>query len=147
MVVNEEVNRYEVYLVRYHANLQYSFAIAIDKDFMFRMRLGGTIYGMESWSEFNGGTDSTEFRKTKSTTVGGVSGRVEFMTTSWATPVGFSLSYFDETVLGTAWLQIPVIDNFALRLDARVFAPVFRDPRLWEQSTVVMPALRFIFNF
>jgi hypothetical protein len=147
MVFNEEVNRYEDYLVRYHANLQYSFAIAIDKDFMFRMRLGGTIYGMESWSEFNGGTDSTEFRKTKSTTVGGVSGRVEFMTTSWATPVGFSLSYFDETVLGTAWLQIPVIDNFALRLDARVFAPVFRDPRLWEQSTVVMPALRFIFNF
>ncbi len=147
MVLNPETNRYEDYLVRYHANVQYSFAIAIDKDFMFRLRLGGTIYGMESWSEFNSGTDSVDFRNVKNTTVGGVSGRIEFMTRSWSTPAGFTLSYFDETILGTAWLHIPVIDNFALRLDTRVFAPVFRDPRLWEQSAVVIPAVRFIFNF
>lgn len=147
MVFNADANQYQDFMVRYHATLQYSFAVSIDKDFLFRMRLGGTIYGMESWAEFYGSTDSSEFKNVKNTTVGGVSGRIEFMTTSWSTPAGFSLNYFDETVLGTAWLQIPVVTNFALRLDARVFAPVFRDPRPWETSAVVMPALRFIFNF
>ena len=147
MTYNPDALRYEDHMVRYHATMQYSFAVAVDKDFMFRMRLGGTVYGMESWSQFNQGTDSADFRKVKSTTVGGVSGRIDFMTTSWSTPAGFSLSYFDETILGTAWLQIPVVENFALRLDTRVFTPVFRDPRPWENSAVVMPAIRFIFNF
>lgn len=147
MVYNPNTYRNEDYLVRYHATFQYSFAVAIDKDFLFRMRLGGTIYGMEAWSEYYGGTDSADYRNVSSTTVGGVSGRIDFMATTWSTPAGFSLSYFDETILGTAWLQIPVVDNFALRLDAKVFTPVFRDPRPWERNAVVMPALRFIFNF
>lgn len=137
------------YLVRYHGSLQYSFAIKIDKNFMFRMRLGGTVYGMETWADqvIMGQQDSIQFKKSASTTVGGVSGRVDFMNTSWSTPVGFSLSYFDETVMGIAWLQVPVIDEFAIRLDAKIFTPVFRDPRPWENSAVVMPSARFIFNF
>lgn len=147
MVYNAETFAYEDYLVRYHATFQYSFALAIDKDYLFRLRLGGTVYGMETWTQAYPGTDSTDYRNVKNTTVGGVSGRIEFMTTSWATPAGFTISYFDETILSTAWLQIPVVDRFALRLDARVFTPVFRDPRPWENNAVVMPALRFIFNF
>lgn len=147
MRLSSTMNRWEDYLVRYHATMQYSFAVSIDKDYLFRLRLGATIYGMETWTPFNQGTDSADFRNVSNTTVGGVSGRVEFMTTSWSTPAGFSLGYFDETVLGTAWLQIPVADSFSLRIDTRVFAPVFRDPRPWETSAVVMPAIRFIFNF
>jgi hypothetical protein len=80
-------------------------------------------------------------------TVGGLSGAVDFMATAWSTPVGFTLSYFDETILGKAWLQVPIMDQFAVRFDARIFAPVFRDPRLWENDAVVMPAVNFIFNF
>ena len=147
MVYNIETNRYEDYMVRFHSSFQYSFGVKIDKDFTFRMRLGGTVYGMETWSDVYAGTDSAGYQKTKSETVGGVSGRVDFMTTAWSTPLGFSLSYFDEAMLGIVWLQVPVMKNFALRLDASVFTPVFRDARLWEQDAVVMPSLRFIFNF
>ncbi len=147
MRFNDETNRYEDYMVRFHGSLQYSFAVAVDKDFLFRLRLGGTIYGMESWATTGSNPDSLEYRKVDDETVGGVSGRIDFMTLSWSTPVGFSLSYFDETVLTTAWLHIPIIDQFAMRLDARVFTPVFRDPRPWETSAVVIPSLKFIFNF
>lgn len=147
MILDTAQGRYEDYLVRFHASVQYSFAVKIDKDFMFRMRLGGTIYGMESWANVGTNPDSLEYKKVDEQTVGGVSGRIEFMTTGWSTPVGFTLSYFDEAILGKAWLQVPVIDQFALRLDASVFTPVFRDPRAWETNAVVMPSLHLIFNF
>lgn len=143
-------NRYEDYLVRFNGSLQYSFAVKIDKDFMFRMRLGGTLYNMETWIEkdtvIDGELDKA-FVKDGSQTIGGLSGAVDFMTTSWSTPVGASLSYFDETLLTSAWLQIPIADPFAVRLSARIFTPVFRDPRPWELESVVMPAVDLIFNF
>jgi hypothetical protein len=121
--------------------------VKIDKDFMFRMRLGGTLYGMETWSETGVGTDTAMYKKVDEQTIGGVSGKIEFMTTGWSTPVGFTLSYFDEAILGKAWLQVPVVDQFALRLDASVFTPIFRDARAWENDAVVIPSLHLIFNF
>jgi hypothetical protein len=139
--------QYEDYMVRFHASFQYSFAVAIDKSFLFRLRLGGTVYNMETWTFQGMNPDSLEYRKFEEQTLGGISGRVDFMTVSWSTPAGFSLSYFDETMLALAWLQIPIINQFNLRLDAKVFAPVFRDPRPWEQSAVVIPTARFIINF
>ncbi len=149
MVYNQATNRVEDYLVRFHATMQYTFAIRIDETFMFRMRLGGTVYNMESWSAISGEDQDTAvvYRKVDNETIGGLSGAVDFMTTAWSTPVGFTLSYFDETILGKAWLQVPIMDQFAVRFDAKVFAPVFRDPRIWESSAVVMPAVNFIFNF
>ncbi|MBL0323495.1 MAG: hypothetical protein IPP80_14205 [Ignavibacteria bacterium] len=129
--------------------MQYTFAIRIDESFMFRMRLGGTVYNMESWATTAGQDLDTAviYRKVDNQTVGGLSGAVDFMATAWSTPVGFTLSYFDETILGKAWLQVPIMDQFAVRFDARIFAPVFRDPRQWENDAVVMPAVNFIFNF
>lgn len=147
MRFNSVTGRNEDYLVRYHASLQYSFAVQIDKDFTFRMRLGGTLYGMESWAFAANEKDSVAYRKVSTENVGGVSGRIDFMTTAWSTPVGFSLSYFDESLLTLAWLQIPVMSNFAMRLDAQLFAPILRDPHPWETVSVVIPSLRFIFNF
>ncbi|HLP28818.1 MAG TPA: hypothetical protein VK147_09265 [Candidatus Didemnitutus sp.] len=148
-VYNIESNLNEDYLVRFHATMQYTFAIRIDESFMFRMRLGGTIYNMESWATTAGQDLDTAviYRKVDNQTVGGLSGAVDFMATAWSTPVGFTLSYFDETILGKAWLQVPIMDQFAVRFDARIFAPVFRDPRQWENDAVVMPAVNFIFNF
>jgi len=137
-------------LVRFHAAVHYSFAVRIDKDFMFRFRLGGTVYNMEQWGDQRvtlPDTSRIDFAKLSTQTVGGVSGRIDFMTTGWATPVGFSLSYFDDTVLGVAWLQVPIDPMIAVRLDARIFTPVFRDARLWERDAIVMPSLRFVFNF
>lgn len=150
MPFNSDRGRYEDYLVRFHASFQYSFAIAVDDDFMFRMRLGGTVYNMETWANQTkqvNGQDSVMYSKAGNETFGGISGRIDFMTTSWSTPVGFSLSYFDESVLGTAWLQVPIVTQFAVRFDTRIFAPVLRNPRPWEASAVVMPAVRFIVNF
>ena len=144
---NSDRSRYEDFLVRFHGQFHYTFAVAIDEDFMFRLGLGGTVYGMETWSEVGNNPDSTQYQKVDNETVGGLSGRIDFMTTSWATPAGFTLSYFDETILGQAWLQIPIVTSFALRLDAKIFTPVFRDPRPWEQSAVVIPTARFIINF
>jgi len=142
--------RYHDYMVRFHGTIQYSFATKIDKDFMFRLRLGGTVYNMETWGTVPDSASEepkTIYKKVNQETVGGISGRVDFMTTSWSTPVGFSLSYFDETILSTAWLQVPIIPAFAVRADVRVFTPVFRDKRIWENNAVVMPAIKFIFNF
>lgn len=147
-VFDIEANVGRDYLIRYHAALQYSFAIKIDNDFMFRMRLGGTVYGVEGWQNRRPANDTAiSFLKSTTETVGGLSGRIDFMTTSWSTPAGFSLSYFDASVLGTMWLQVPIVNQFAVRFDARIFAPVFRDPHAWEQSSVVIPAVRFIYNF
>lgn len=148
-VYNIATSRSEDYLVRFHANMQYTFAMKIDDQFLFRMRLGGTIYNMESWATSAGkdGDTASLYRKTDNETIGGLSGAIDFMTTAWSTPVGFTISYFDETVLGKAWLQVPVVEQFAIRIDARVFAPVFRDPRQWENDAVVLPAVNFIFNF
>lgn len=148
-VLNAETNLNEDYLVRFHATMQYTFAIRIDETFMFRMRLGGTAYTMESWSTVRGTGQDTAltYRKVHNQTVGGLSGAIDFMATAWSTPVGFTLSYFDETILSKVWLQVPIMDQFAVRFDARIFTPVFRDPRLWESNAVVMPALNFIFNF
>lgn len=142
--------RFHDYLVRFHGSMQYSFATKIDKDFMFRLRLGGTVYNMETWGTVPDSASEepkTIYKKLEAETIGGISGRVDFMTTGWSTPVGFSLSYFDETILGSAWLQVPIIESFAVRADVRVFTPVFREARIWENNAVVMPALRFIFNF
>lgn len=148
MSFNDETNLNEDYLVRFHATMQYTFAVRIDDTFLFRMRLGGTVYNMESWAETRTDVDTAlTYRKTTNETVGGLSGAVDFMATAWSTPVGFTLSYFDETILGKAWLQVPIMNQFAVRFDARVFAPVFRDPRAWENDSVVMPAVNFIFNF
>jgi len=148
-VYNAETNLNEDYLVRFHATMQYTFAIRIDESFMFRMRLGGTAYNMESWSSVRGAGQDTAltYRKVDDQTIGGLSGAIDFMATAWSTPVGFTLSYFDETILSKVWLQVPIMDQFAVRFDARIFTPVFRDPRLWESDAVVMPAVNFIFNF
>lgn len=149
MLMNPKNNRLEDYMIRFHASAQYSFAVRIDKDYLFRMRLGGTLYGVETWvnTPTADGADSVRYAKIDDEVVGGVSGRIEFMTTGWSTPAGFKISYFDESVLTKAWLQIPFSSQFSARIDASVFTPVFRDPRAWELDAVVMPSINIVYNF
>ncbi len=148
---NEKLQRYADYLIRYHGQLHYSFAIAVDKDYFFRFQLGATLYGAETWAERTDTTADREvirrFVKEESETIGGISGGVDFMATKVSTPYGFSVQYFDGTVLGTVWLQIPITRSFALRFDGRLFSCLLRDPRPWESSTLFLPSARLVLNF
>jgi hypothetical protein len=142
------------YLVRYNAQLHYTFAVAVDRDYLLRFGLGGTIYGVEKW--YHNSTENPETRRNEITferlgdeSVGGISGRVDFMARGLSTPFGISMQYFDEGLYTNIWLQVPIVDNtFSLRLDAKGFFKAFtEDPRMWEKKSVFLPMARFIVNF
>jgi hypothetical protein len=69
------------------------------------------------------------------------------MNTSWSTPLGASLQYFDDAILGNVWLHVQASNELGFRLDVNMFTPVFRDARPWENSSVFMPSFRAILNF
>jgi hypothetical protein len=138
------------HLVRFHAQLEYTFAVRIDDYNLVRMRLGGTAYQMERWTDLDSVVDGKQtkvFSKYDNEFIGGVSGKIEFMNTNWSTPLGASLQYFDESILINTWLQFQASPNLGFRIDANVFTPIFRDARAWENDAVFMPSLRAILNF
>jgi hypothetical protein len=155
-----DVNNYTItnedndYLVRFNGQLHYTFAMQIDEDYQFRFGIGGTAYTVERWyyplvENKETLEKKVEFKKLKQETIGGVSGKVEFMTKNVKTPYGASVQYFDEGLGVNAWLQIPIIQNtFAVRLDVRGNFKAFKDqPRDWENESVFIPMVRFIVNF
>ncbi len=142
------------YLVRFNAQLHYTFGVAIDDDYMLRFGLGGTMYMMEKW--FNNLIVDPETRDSKikyemldDETIGGVSGRIELMTRNVATPYGASIQYFDEALYTNLWLQVPIVENtFSIRIDAKGYFKAFTNtPRIWENKSVFIPMVRFIVNF
>lgn len=139
------------HLVRFHASAQYTFAVRVDESNLFRLRLGGTGYSMERWDERDSisatGDTSKIFRMFDSEFIGGISGKIEFMNTSWSTPLGASLQYFDSSILANLWLQLQASENLGFRIDANIFTPVFRSAHAWENDAVFMPSIRAIFNF
>ena len=150
-----QINAPSDFLVRYDAQLHYSFAVNIDRDHFFRFRLGGTVYGIEAWADLPNqnnidpqtGEPVIEFQRGGTETIGGISGKIEYMATNNSTPYGAGLQYFDEAILANAWLQVPITRTFAMRIDAKGFAPILRDPRAWENKTVFIPSVRAIYNF
>lgn len=148
---NPQLQRESDFLIRYHAQVHYSFAVAVDKNYFFRLLLGGTLYGSETWAEYidtvGNAVPRPRFARQGSETIGSISGGVDFMSTGVSTPYGFGLRYFDGTLLTTAWLQIPIVRSFALRFDGRLFTCLLREPRLWEQRTVFLPSVRAVLNF
>ncbi|MDA3842874.1 MAG: hypothetical protein PF588_00710 [Candidatus Kapabacteria bacterium] len=135
------------FLVRYDAQLHYTFGMAVDYDYWLRFGLGATVYSMEMWN-YQGTADEFEFKMNGSETIGGISGKVEFMKKSGTTPFGASIQYFDEALGTNIWLQIPIIDNtLAIRLDAKGYFVAFRDRHKWEDYSVIMPMVRLIVNF
>ena len=139
------------YLIRADGQLLYTFGVAIDNNYWLRFGLGGTVYSAEYWNyeiPTTGETTTIEYTKSKTETIGGVSGKIEFMSKNISTPFGASVQYFDEALGMKLWLAIPVVDNtFAIRLDASGYFTLFRDPHPWEHSSVLVPQIRFIFNF
>lgn len=146
----EDINDND-YLIRANAQLHYTFGIKIDNDYLFRFGIGGTVYNVEYW--YNklviqpDLTNIVQFTKLKSETVGGISGRIEFMSTNITTPFGMKLQYFDESLSGNIWLQIPVIPNmFSVRLDAQGYVVAFSNtPHPWESRSIFLPTVRCIF--
>lgn len=147
-VTNTSVNDF---LVRFNGQLHYTFGVAIDDNYMIRFGLGGTMYVMEKW--YNNVVYNEELRENtvnfemlESETIGGVSGKVEFMSKNAATPYGASLQYFDEGLYTNLWLQVPLVENsFSIRLDAKGYFKAFTNtPRTWENKSVFMPMVRFI---
>jgi hypothetical protein len=145
------------YLLRTDVQLHYTFGVAIDNDYWFRFGIGGTIYAAESWnySKIPNTDPNSEFAnklvysKSGSETVGGLSGKIEFLSKNITTPFGGSVQYFDEALGLNVWLQIPVVENlFAIRLDASGYIVAFRGtPHAWENQSVFIPQARFIINF
>jgi hypothetical protein len=148
---NDRLGRSTDFLIRYHTQLLYSFGIAVDKNYFFRFKLGGTLYGAETWADR---ADTTEdrtvvhrFLREETQTIGGMTAGVDFMATGISTPYGFGVQYFDGSLLGAVWLQIPITHSLALRFDGRVFACLLRDPHLWEQKTLFLPSVHLVLNF
>lgn len=140
------------YLIRLNAQLHYTFAIAIDQNYWFRFGIGGTIFNVERWYndlDTSGEINKLKFRKLDDETIGGISGRIEFMTKNIITPFGAFVQYFDESLSTGLWLQIPIIEKtLALRLDAKGFFSAFKSqPHKWESKSVFVPSARLIVNF
>lgn len=142
------------YLVRANGQLHYTFGIQIDNDYLMRFGFGGTIYSVENWMYTVDKDPVTlqpkaKYHKLEAETVGGVSGKVEFMSKNITTPFGASIQYFDEALGVNVWLQIPLIENtLALRVDAKGYFTAFKkNPRDWEKESVFFPMARFIVNF
>lgn len=142
------------YLIRYNAQLHYTFGVGIDENYLLRFGLGGTIYGVEKWYnnlviDPDTRRNSISYEMLSEETVGGISGRIDFMARKVATPFGITAQYFDEGLYTNIWLQVPIVENtVSLRLDAKGYFKAFsNNPREWENKSVFMPMARFIVNF
>ena len=142
------------YLIRYTGQAHYTFGFSIDESYLFRVGIGATLYGAETWHDYEStddfGDPSIAYKKANSETVGGISLKLDFMRKDARTPFGASLQYFDESISATAWLQAPVVKNtLFLRLELKGFIPAFKDTvHPWESKNgVFMFSPRLIFNF
>lgn len=142
------------YFIRSNATVFYTFGINVDEDYMLRFGLGGSIYSAEKWNyrkEEDPDTRETvlKFKKAATETVGGISGRLDFMAKGLSTPIGGTIQYFDEGLYANFWLQIPLVENrMHLRLDAKGYYKAFTQvPRAWENESVFIPMARIIINF
>lgn len=154
--VYDEINNpylHNDYLIRFNARMHYTFGVSIDNDYHLRFGIGGTVYTAEKWYNqkyFNEDNEPNHrYVKAKDETVGGVSGRIDFMAKNISTPFGASIQYFDEAAYANIWFQIPIIENtLALRFDAKGGFVAFRnEPRAWENQSVFMLMPRFVINF
>ncbi len=160
------------YLIRFNAQAHYTFAIGIDSGNFFRFRIGAGVYSRELWVASSVSTTTqkikdsvlvpgTEITKTvdsyrRTGTVedqnaikyyGGISGRIEYMSMYVSTPYGFGVQYFDESIMGEAWLLVPINTSLGLRFDGKISRPLLRDPYAWESNTIFAPSMRIIYNF
>lgn len=140
------------YLMRFNTQVHYTFGISVDEDYFMRFSVGGTGYSMETWGyEINDDLEDPQVNLNQrgSEFIGGISGKLEFMTTNNTTPFGGGIQYFDESLQFNGWVQVPVVENtFSIRLEANGYAVAFRkNPRPWEMNSLLVPMARLIYVF
>ncbi len=141
------------YLLRYNTTLLYTFGLDIDKDYLLRFGIGGSIYTMEEWKHDIIRNDAQEiidskFINNSTEAVGGISGKVDFMVKNNSTPYGASMNYFDETINLNLFVQFPVVENMLyLKLRANGNVLLRENQRPWEIGSFFMPMANIIYVF
>ncbi len=142
------------YFIRSNATVFYTFGISVDEDYILRFGMGASVYSAEKWNYRKEEDPETrepilKFRRAAVETIGGISGKIDFMAKGFSTPIGGTLQYFDEGLYANFWLQIPLIEKrMFLRLDAKGYFKAFTEiPRAWENESVFIPMARIILNF
>ncbi len=144
------------YAMRLNAQLLYTFAIAIDNDYLLRFGMGGTVYTVEEWG-FQQGEVSPQMpiapfnyvnNENGNETIGGITGRLEFLAQDDTNPYGGSVQYFDKQIGYEAWMQFNVIDQrLAFKALLMGYSNLFRDAYEWELDNMFMPTVRAIYTF
>ncbi|MCX6147434.1 MAG: hypothetical protein NTW25_09335 [Candidatus Kapabacteria bacterium] len=146
------------FMVRANGQFHYTFGIAIDEDYLMRFGFGATLYSIEGWGTSIGKEYSQKvadtiavynFTKRTTETVGGISGKLEFMARNMATPFGGSIQYFDESLTTNIWLQFTILENtLSLKFEGTGYFTAFKStPRAWENSNIFVPMARLIYLF
>lgn len=144
------------YLVRYAFQGYYSFGFYADPaaQHLFRLKIGGGVYGVDVFERqqvFRQGdvTNDTvpSLGKVANDVQGGISGKIEYMKGGTTIPYGVWLQYFDGSILSSVWLQFIVTRSLDLKLQGKIFSPVFRDARPWEENALIVPSLEVKYHF
>ncbi len=146
------------FMVRANGQFHYTFGIAVDEDYLMRFGFGATLYSIEGWGTSIGKEYSQKvadtiavynFTKRTTETVGGISGKLEFMARNMATPFGGSIQYFDESLTTNIWLQFTILENtLSLKFEGTGYFTAFKStPRAWENSNIFVPMARLIYLF
>ena len=154
--VEDPNNRGErAWLVRYAAQTYYSFGFFLDDNaqFLFRLKLGATLYGMDEFARQNDTTsiisekEEMVFAKTDDETKASVSGKLEFMRSGTRIPFGAGIQYFDQSILGNIWIQFFPSQRWDFKVEGKLAAAILRDPYPWENKTLFVPSVTVKYHF
>lgn len=144
------------YAIRFNAQLLYTFAMAIDDDYLLRIGMGGTVYQVEGWTHQlteispQMPVQGFEYRNLENLneTIGGITGKIEFMAQDPDNPYGGSIQYFDAQLGYQAWMQFNVIrQTLAFKALLMGYSNVFRESYAWELDNMFIPTVRAIYTF
>ena len=145
------------WLIRYAFQGYYSFGFYADANatHLFRLKFGGTVYGVDHYvnrpdtsvSLADVSERPNTLYKTNSETVGGVSGKIEYMKGGQSIPFGAGIQYNDQSILANVWLQFIINPSLDLKLEGKYFTPMFREPHDWENVNNVVPSLSVKYHF
>ncbi|MDC1068226.1 hypothetical protein OAQ99_03590 [Candidatus Kapabacteria bacterium] len=141
------------YFIRANAAAHYTFGMSIDKDNLLRFSLGGAYYNVENWSYStsvleDGVTRKEIFGQNGDESIGGISIKMDFMSSAGDLPWGASLQYFNESFYSNIFAQFAIIDNtlFAkINAVGRFDIKSERDP--WESTGFFQPMFNLIYIF
>jgi len=142
------------YLIRYASQLFYSFGFFPDEagSHIFRLKLGGAVYGVDTYERVQdkspgAAANATKLEKVEDFSKGGISGRLEYMRGGKKIPWGVVLQYLDESIFGNAWIQFIINPQLDLKVEGKISAVVSREAHLWESATIFAPSVSLKYHF